>query len=76
MDNITGPTIRVSLPAAREKKAPASAECTGAVQLDWPEMHRRCAGNTTIRIPSVPIPVLTYRCGCTCHTDGDCGGPA
>lgn len=50
-------------------RAAVSAECTGAVQLDWPEMHARCAGNSTIRIPGVHAPVLTYTCGCTCHNE-------
>lgn len=52
------------------KRQPVSPECTGAEQLDWPEMHARCAGNSAIRIPGVPVPVLTYTCGCTCHTTG------
>lgn len=48
-----------------------SAECTGARQLDWPEMHARCAGNSVLRVPGVPVPVLTYTCGCTCHRKDD-----
>lgn len=47
-----------------------SAECTAAEALDWPEQHRRCAGNTVVRLPDdrpEQTPVLTCHCGCTCH---------
>jgi hypothetical protein len=54
----------------RTRAVPDSPECTGAKQMNWPEMHRRCAGNSVLRIPGVYAPVLTYSCGCTCHTGG------
>ena len=62
---------------AAAAKTPKSVECTGAVQLGWPDQHARCAGNTELRLPTVPVcwpPVQTYRCGCTCHSEGREGG--
>jgi len=53
---------------AKAPAPPVSAECTGAVRLDLPQMHARCAGNSTVRVPGVHVPVLTYACGCDCHT--------
>lgn len=56
--------------ATAARPVPVSPECTGAKALDWPEMHRRCAGNSVVRVPGVPVPVLKYVCGCTCHAAG------
>ena len=59
-------------PVATSTKTRKSPECTGAGRLNRPEQHARCAGDTELRLPTVPAewpPVLTYRCGCTCHTN-------
>lgn len=53
------------------KAVPVSADCTAAVNLDWPEAHKRCMGNGAIYLPGTPdggAPVLPkIPCGCGCH---------
>ncbi len=41
---------------------------------EYADEHQRCPGNAEVRIasehPELQIPVLTYRCDCTCHAAG------
>ncbi|MFJ1581799.1 hypothetical protein ACIOC1_00480 [Streptomyces sp. NPDC088197] len=47
---------------------PISVDCVAALELDWPEVHKRCRGNGALYLPGTCAPVLPQvPCGCACH---------